>query len=66
MAAFSFSAASNSSTITCSFRTASNWSLNLFAEAQEGVVSRDENVTDKDSKNNEEDQVLHINQEFFW
>ena len=61
MAAFSFSTTDSSSAKTCSFRTTSTWSLNLFAKAQEGVFSRDKNVANEDSKNNEEDQVLHVN-----
>jgi len=55
-AAFSIFAASISTRI-CSCRTI----LNFFTDkAQEGVISRDKNVADKNSKDNDENQVFHV------
>ena len=63
-AAISRRATSLSSTIACSFR-ADQWGV-VFGNSQEGIVSRDKDVADKDGKDDKEDEGLHINQGFFW
>lgn len=63
MAAFVIRTTGSSTAGTCFRRAISNWSQNLSGKIQEGMINRGKNVADKGSKNDEEDQVLHVNWE---